>query len=346
MPPTTGLQSFPARPSGAPETLVLTRRDIAALMRPPDYLAAVEAGFRASAEGNAHAPAPMHLPGQAGAFHAKGASLAGGRTFVALKLNGNFPHNPARTGLPTIQGMIALADGENGRLLALMDSIEITLRRTAAASALAARYLARPGAQSIAICGCGAQGRAQLEALLEVLPLRRAFAWDLVPEKAQSFAREMKAALSLDVREVATHREACAASDVIVTCTSAKSAFLTEADVRPGTFIAAVGADSPDKSEIAPDLMAASKVVVDALEQCAVMGELHHAIAAGRMTASDVHAELAELVAQRKSGRTRVDEVTIFDSTGTAIQDVASAVKVYERAVERGVGLAVALGAL
>jgi ornithine cyclodeaminase/alanine dehydrogenase-like protein (mu-crystallin family) len=314
-------------------------------MTASDYLASVEEGFRAAAYGQAHAPPPMHLRAHDGAFHAKGASLAGSRAFVALKLNGNFPHNPARTGLPTIQGMIALADGENGRLLALMDSIEITLRRTAAASALAARYLARPESHSIAICGCGAQGRAQLEALLEVLPLRRAFAWDLVPAKAQSFAREMSSVHGLDVREVATHEEACAASDVIVTCTSARSAFLTQADVRPGTFIAAVGADSPDKSEIAPDLMAASKVVVDALEQCIVMGDLHHAIAAGRMAASDVHAELAELVAGRKGGRSDAREITIFDSTGTAIQDIASAVMVYARALERGAGLAVSLGA-
>jgi ornithine cyclodeaminase/alanine dehydrogenase-like protein (mu-crystallin family) len=343
MPPATDPQLSPTRESGAPVTLILTGRDIAALMTASDYLVAVEEGFRAAAYGQAHAPPPMHLRADDGAFHAKGATLRGGRTFVALKLNGNFPHNPARTGLPTIQGMIALADGENGRLLALMDSIEITLRRTAAASALAARYLARPDSQSIAICGCGAQGRAQLEALFEVLPLRRALAFDHVPDKAHSFAHEMSGAHGLDVRPAATYEEACAVADVIVTCTSAKSAFLTQADVRPGTFIAAVGADSPDKSEIAPGLMAASKVVVDALEQCTVMGDLHHAVAAGRMTASDVHAEFAELVAGRKSGRSDAHEITIFDSTGTAIQDVASAVRVYRRAMELSIGTSVLL---
>src|SRR5690349_16808733 len=125
------------------DTLILSRSDIAALMRPADYLAAVETGFRALAEGRAQAPSPLAIPGQGGAFHAKGASLRLERPYAALKLNGNFPDNPSARGLPTIQGAILLCDGETGAVLAILDSIEITLRRTAAATALAARHLAR-----------------------------------------------------------------------------------------------------------------------------------------------------------------------------------------------------------
>ena len=129
-----------------------------------------------------------------------------------------------------------------------------------------------------------------------------------------------------------------------MTCTTSRTPFLDESEVQPGTFIAAVGADSPDKSELAPRLMARSKVVVDLLEQCLSMGDLHHAVAAGVMTANDVHATLPELAASKKPGRVNDDEITIFDSTGTAIQDVAAAVRIYERAKTSGRGLACDLG--
>ena len=176
------------RPASSPETLLLARRDVAALMDQAAWLEAVETGFRAAAEGRAEAPPPMTLHGHGGAFHAKGASLRIGRHFAAVKLNANFPDNPDLRNLPTIQGALLLCDGETGALLAIMDSIEITLRRTAAATALAARYLARPDSRTILICGCGAQGRAQLAALREILPLDRALLWDRGPGRASDFA--------------------------------------------------------------------------------------------------------------------------------------------------------------
>ena len=133
------------------------------------------------------------------------------------------------------------------------------------------------------------------------------------------------------------------AADVIVTCTPSRQAFLGPDSVRPGCLIAAVGADSPDKSEIAPGLMAVSMVVVDSRSQCAEMGDLHHAIAAGAMKAEDVHADLSELVLGTKAGRRRDDEICLFDSTGVAIQDVATAAGVFGRAVQLGIGTSVDL---
>ena len=138
-------------------------------------------------------------------------------------------------------------------------------------------------------------------------------------------------------------RAALRESDVCVTCTPARRAFVMAADVRPGTFIAAVGADSEGKQEIDPLLIASATLVVDVLEQCAEIGELQHALAAGLMTRSQVHAELADVVAGRRPGRTRQDEITIFDSTGTALQDVAAAVAVYETARASGRGTEIAL---
>ncbi len=315
----------------ASETILLSRGEVSALMAPADWLMAAELAFRAAVEGGSHAPPPMALEGREGAFHAKGATITqDGRLFAALKLNGNFPANPELRGLPTIQGAILLCDGATGCLLAIMDSVEITLRRTAAASALAARHLARADSESLFICGCGEQGRAHLAALRAVLPLRRACAFDRDPERARAFARQC-AEREFMVEAVAD-LAAARRCDAIVTCTTSAEPFLGRDLVSPGTFVAAVGADSPGKSEIAPGLMASALVVVDRLDQCEVMGDLHHAVAAGLMDASDAHAELGDLVTGRKPGRTSPDQLTLFDSTGTGLQDAAAAATIYARA--------------
>ncbi|MGQ0741151.1 MAG: ornithine cyclodeaminase family protein [Alphaproteobacteria bacterium] len=325
------------------ETLLLTRRHIAALMRVEDYLAAAENAFRALADGRAENPAPMHIPGAGGAFHAKGALLD--RRFVAIKLNGNFPGNPER-GLPTIQGAILLADAVTGALLAIMDSIEITLRRTAAATALAARHLARTDSTRLAICGCGAQAPAQLEALLGVLPLREVRAWDRNHGHAVAFASAATEKFAIKGFACSKLREATASADVIVTCTTATSPFLEPEHVSTGVFVAAVGADNPEKNEIAPALMAKGKIVVDVLEQCAVMGDLHHALNAGAVTLEGVHAGLGDIFVGKKPGRTSAEEIIIFDSTGTAAQDVAAAAAAYERALTKKAGMSLSLGVL
>lgn len=328
----------------APEAILLSCWDIGALMRPGDWLEAAEAAFRAAMEGTWAAPAPMTLEGRGGAFHAKGAAIAqDGRLFVALKLNGNFPANPALRGLPTIQGAILLCDGETGSLLAVMDSAAVTLRRTAAASALAARHLARPDSASLFLCGCGEQGVAHLAALREILPLRKVYAFDRSPERARAFARHHAAdGLSVDAAPDIGAARGC---DLIVTCTTATLAFLDRGAVGPGSFIAAVGADSPGKSEIAPDLMAGALVVADRTDQCAVMGDLHHAISAGAMTRDDVHGELGELVTGRKAGRTSPDQITLFDSTGIGLQDAAAAALLYARAAGGSALRSIALAA-
>lgn len=321
-------------------TLVLTRAQVGAFMTVDDYFAAADDAFRALSLGHAVAPPPMHIVADGGGFHAKGARLqtASGKTYAAVKVNGNFPNNPKTHGLPTIQGAIMLADATNGCLLALMDSIEITLRRTAAATALAATCLARPNATTLAMIGCGDQAPAQLAALAAEFRLTKVAAWDIDPNAASAFAADASKYLEIGATCAASLREATSDADIIVTCTTARAPILASADVRPGAFIAAVGADSPLKSEIAPGLMARAKVVVDVLEQCAAMGDLRHAIAAGVMTTHDVHAALGDLLVGQQPGREDDEEITLFDSTGTAAQDVAAAARVYERALAQGIG--------
>jgi ornithine cyclodeaminase/alanine dehydrogenase-like protein (mu-crystallin family) len=323
--------------------LVLSRGDLRALMRFEDYVEAVAEAFQLLADGRCQSPVPTEIPVQDGTFHIKAGGLLRGSGYVAVKINGNFPSNKARHGLPTIQGAVYLADASDGRALALLDSAEITLQRTGAATALAARYLARGDAATATICGCGAQGGIQLTALRHVLNLRTVYAWDADAETARAFARRMATETGIAVHAVDELGEVTRASDAIVTCTTARAPFLGLEHVRPGTFIAAVGADNPDKSELKPELMANATVVVDVLEQALFMGDLHHAIDAGAMTVARVHAELGALANGEKPGRRSADEITIFDSTGTGIQDVAAASRAYELAKHRGVGLACAL---
>ena len=326
------------------ETLILTRRDVQELLGWDECIAAVEGAFRLHAEGRSLSPGVLGVRAPHGGFHIKAAGLNVGRLYFAAKTNANFSDNPRRHGLPAIQGVIVLCDADDGRPLALMDSIEVTIRRTGGATAVAAKYMARPGSRTVTICGCGTQGRAQLRALLHVLPIERAFALDSDASAATAYAHDLSAELGIDVSPTGNLGTALAESDVCVTCTPSRKPFVLRSHVRPGTFVAAIGADSPDKQELDPKLMAAGTVVTDVLEQCAVMGDLHHALDAGAMSRDTVHAELADLVMGRKPGRRSDDEVTIFDSAGTALQDVAAAVVVYEKAVAKGGGLTVALG--
>lgn len=327
-------------------TLALTRSDVAALMSPVDWLDAVTLGFAALGRGQAASPQPLHLPLPDGGAHAKAGRLDDSTgCWVALKFNLNLPGNAKARGLPTIQGALILGDGTTGRVLALIDSIELTLRRTAAATALAAQHLARPESRTLALCGCGAQAQPQLEALLDRFALGTVWLWDRDGERARALRDAWPARAGLELRLAATLEEATAQSDLVVTCTTATTAFLQPAHVRAGTFVAAVGADSPAKSEIAPALLSRARLVTDSLSQCLEMGDLHHAVAAGAMTPADVHAELADLVLGRRPGRSSADEICIFDSTGVAVQDVAAAASVYRRALERGAGTPVELGA-
>jgi ornithine cyclodeaminase/alanine dehydrogenase-like protein (mu-crystallin family) len=195
------------------------------------------------------------------------------------------------------------------------------------------------------ICGCGTQGRAQLRSLARVLPIAKVYAVDRDAEASASFAREMAAELGIEIHSAADVSAAVAASDVCVTCTPSKQFFLTRDAVQPGSFIAAVGADNPEKQELQPELLASARVVVDSLEQCAAIGELHHAIEQQLMRREDVHAELAEVVTGEKPGRTSDEQITIFDSTGVALEDAAAAVIVFERAMRAGLGASIEFAA-
>jgi ornithine cyclodeaminase/alanine dehydrogenase-like protein (mu-crystallin family) len=284
-------------------------------------------------------PAILGVRAENGGFHVKAAGLKlAGRSYFAAKTNANFPGNRDRFGLPTIQGIVLLFDAESGIPVAILDSIEITILRTGAATAVAARRLARPDSRTVTVAGCGEQGRVQLAALMTVLPLERVFVFDADPDRALRFADERSRDLAIPVEAVTDLAAAVRSSDACVTCTPSRQPLVWNDDVRDGTFLAAVGADSAEKQELDPRILARAKVVADSLEQCVAIGDLHHAVAAGLVMPSDVHGEIADVVDGRKPGRESAAEVTVFDSTGTALQDVAAAVAVYEKALASGRG--------
>jgi ornithine cyclodeaminase/alanine dehydrogenase-like protein (mu-crystallin family) len=290
--------------------------------------------------GDGTAPAPgvlsVHVPG--GGFHAKAGVMGLSRNYFVCKTNANFPGNPAKHGLPTIQGAVMVSDADDGRLLALMDSIELTIIRTGAATAVAAKYLANKDSSTVTICGCGNQGRISLQGLATLFPIRKAYAVDVDLDKARAFAKDLSTSLGFEIISTNDLRNAAMQSQICVTCTTSREPILHRGDVSPGCFIAAVGADSETKNEIDPHLIAASKLVVDLAVQSSAFGDLYHAIRQGIVSASHIHAELGEIVAGKKPGRTSPEEIIVFDSTGMALQDVAAAAIVYERAVEAGRG--------
>lgn len=292
-------------------------------------ITAVEEAFRIRGSGGSAPSAAVGFPLVGGGLHAKIASLNLSRPYVATKINVNLPRNPAERGLPTIQGVLALFDGASGTPLAVMDSASITAARTAAASAIAAKYLAPASATTVTFVGCGVQARAHLAALRVVRPITRVVAVDIDAAAASRFIYEARQ----DGLEVVStiQRDATRIGDIVVTSTPSRRPILGVEDVRPGAFIAAVGADNEEKHEIDPDLLRCAAVIVDDLEQCARMGDLHHALASRAMSLGDVRASLDQIVTGSRPGRVDDAEIVVFDSTGVAIEDVAAAALVYER---------------
>lgn len=319
-------------------TLLLHRNDVRELLPLRDCIDAVEDVFRLHGEGKIPRSGILGIPAPDGGLHVKACLLPGEKNLLVAKLNSNFRGNRERFGLPTIQGLIVIFDAHSGSPLALLDSIEITIKRTAAASAVAAKYLARKDSTVAAICGCGVQGRAQLRAIHSIFPLRKVDAFDLDAGAAETFANQLSRELNLDVEPVRDLRESIEKSDLVITCTTATQFFIRKELVRPGTFIAAVGADDVHKQEIDPALMASAKVVADSVEQACSIGDTHHAIEKRLMSKEDIYADLSEIVAGQKPGRISANEIIIFDSTGIAIEDAVAAAAVYERARGSGVG--------
>jgi ornithine cyclodeaminase len=299
----------------------------------------VEQAFRSLATEAVAMPPILRLdiPAHNGEVDVKTAYLPGLDSF-AIKVSPGFFDNP-KIGLPSLNGMMMLLSARTGLLEALLlDNGYLTSIRTAAAGAVAARWLARPEARHAAILGAGAQARLQLEALTLVRPIKSAAVWAPKLEEAQRCAEEMSRQLNIAVVACADIDAAMADADIAVTTTPSRTPLLSAKHLRPGLHITAMGSDAEHKNEIAPDAIAAARYVCDRLTQVRVLGELHHAIEAGVVGAEAAMPELGQVIAAQCPGRVAADDVTICDLTGTGAQDTAIATLAYARASRNGQG--------
>jgi alanine dehydrogenase len=318
--------------------VLLSARDLQGLLRPETTIAALRETYAALADNCGDQGRSMGFTVKGGSIHVKSGLLPGSHLAFAAKVNVNLPENAKLRGLPTIQGIVMISDAQNGRPLAVMDSIVLTGIRTGATTALAAQYGARRDSTRAAIIGCGAQARYQLQALRSVFALRTVRVFDIDQARAEAFAAAHSTSDCI-IASAANIREAVAEVDICITCTTSKSPVLTEDLDLNGCFVAAVGADNPEKHEIAAGLMRRARILVDDLEACAGGGDLKHALGSGALSKDRVHADLAELASGQKQGRHSADELVIFDSSGSGVQDVAAAWTAYQEAVRTGAGL-------
>lgn len=290
-------------------------------------LAAVEAGFRHYAAGQAQLTAVGHLgfTDPPGDCHVKGAYTQGDEVFV-IKLATSFYRNP-ELGLPSSSGLMAVMSAKTGEVLALLhDQGRLTDLRTAMAGAIAARAIARPGSTTLGVVGGGIQARLQAEMIARQLGLKTVLVWARNADRAAALAADIGGqAVSLP--------DMCARADVIVTTTPSTEPLLTAAMIRPGTRIVAVGADSPGKRELDPAILAQARIVVDSPQQCVDHGDTGWAVRAGLVDVSSL-IELGKLLAEPVAFRD--DEIVVADLTGVAVQDVAIAKSVWQRLTAAG----------
>ena len=324
--------------------LILREAEIRELLDPAACLEAVERAFTAYATGRAELPAVINLevPESRGEIHIKAGHLRGGPHY-AVKIASGFYDNPA-LGLPQNDGMVLAFDARTGAPAALLlDNGFITDRRTGAAGGVAARHLARQDARIVAVIGCGTQPRHQLEALALVRSYDEVRLFGRRAERA----RDCAAALERDailppgcrLSIAPTVREAVRGADIVITVTSSREPLVRAEWIGPGTHVTAVGSDGPDKQELEPELLKrADLLVADSLSQCLRLGEIHHAVEAGAISEGKVTAEIGEITAGQKRGRSAADQITVCDLTGVGVQDVAAAGVVLERARRAGRG--------
>lgn len=323
---------------------ILSREDVRQALPMRQAIGAIRAAFAQLSTGHAEVPlrVPLQVPRHNGVTLFMPAYLAADDQ-MAVKIVSVFNDNPAIK-LPLIHALVVVVDAKTGAPTAVMDGTYLTALRTGAASGAATDLLARQDARTAAIFGAGAQGRTQLEAVCAVRSIQEVWVYDVVPEQAVAYANEMSQALSLPVSVVGTPAEAVGQADIICTATTSSSPVFDDADVRPGTHINAIGAYTPQMQEVPAGTVLRAKVVVDHREaSLAEAGDLLIPLQQGLMTGDHIYAELGEIIAGQKPGRTDAEEVTLFKSVGVAVQDVAAAGAVLEAAQQMDLGAEVAL---
>jgi ornithine cyclodeaminase/alanine dehydrogenase-like protein (mu-crystallin family) len=314
---------------------ICSREEVARALDMPSCVEAVERAFAAYATGRAELPGIIHLevPESGGEIHVKAGHLHGEPYYAVKVASGFYGLEP-----PAIDGLVLVFDARDGRPVALLlDGGLLTDVRTGAAGGVAARHLAPERVATVAVIGTGAQARYQLDGLAVARPgFTLVRVWGRNPEHAERCVRDLRERPGLpeDCRfEVAPGvREAVEGAEVVITCTASRAPLVRAEWLAPGALVTAVGADGPDKQELEPEVLArADLLVVDSREQCARVGELHHALEAGLVPSAEAAVELGEICAGLRPGRTSAEQTIVCDLTGVGVQDVAAANLVLSR---------------
>ncbi len=309
------------------DTYLITSSEIEAAFGMPDAVKCVENAFRLYGEGKVQMPPKVYLTFEKGDLrcmpvHAPTLGIAGVKNVNVHATNRE---------LPTVMALISLVDPETGFPLAVMDGTYITNLRTGAAGAVAAKYLARQDAEVAGFLGVGRQAQTQLDGLMITRPgIRKVLACDLDAEKARAFCRWGAERHGIEAAP-SSAEAAVRASDILVTVTPAREPIVRDEWVRPGTHINAIGADAPGKQELDPSILRRAQVVTDNWEQASHSGEINVPLAQGLITREDIACDIGDVVTGRKTARSRPDQVTVFDSTGLAVQDISCALAVYAK---------------
>jgi ornithine cyclodeaminase/alanine dehydrogenase-like protein (mu-crystallin family) len=319
------------------EVLVYSEAEVRAALDLPSLIDAVERAFVAYSAGGAELPGVIHLdvPESGGEIHVKAGHLHGARHY-AVKVSSGFSARP-----PAVDGLVLVFDALDGSPTALLlEHGLVTDLRTGAAGGVAARHLAPARVETVAVIGTGTQARHQLDALAVERPgFAHVRVWGRDRDHATHCVDDLLARPGLPegcrFAVTETVEEAVEGADVVVTCTASRSPLVRQGWLKPGAHVTAVGSDAPDKRELDPRVLGRADVlVVDSRAQCAAIGELHHALGSGEVgSAADV-AELGEVAAGSRPGRTSPEQLTVCDLTGVGVQDVAAAALVLERAGE------------
>lgn len=319
------------------EILWLAQEEVTSVIDMSSDMQVVERAFRQHGLGRVQMPPKSYLYYTAynGDLRTMPAYLEE-ENITGVKIVNVHPGNPDR-GLPTVMALIVLISPETGAPMAIMDGTYLTDIRTGAAGGIAAKYLARKDSKVIGLVGAGNQAKTQLKALCEVFEPELVRVTSRTKESSEQFIREMANITPCEIRYEENIKKVCDC-DILVTTTPSRKPIVKAQWINEGTHINAIGADAVGKEELDPELLIRSKIIVDDIVQALHSGEVNVPLSKHYISENDVHAELGEVIVGLKPGRTSDEEITIFDSTGLAIQDVASAHLVYERAVSKGLG--------
>jgi len=324
------------------ETLILTDDEVKQLLSMSEVIEAVELAFKQKGLGRVQMPPKVYL------YYKKyNGDLRAMPTFLedldisAVKIVNVHPDNPIKTNLPTVMAVITLIDPTTGAPIAIMGGTTITDMRTGAAGSIAAKYLARNDSKTIGLVGAGAQARTQLMSLLEVYKkLEEVRVWSRTEKTKKHFVTETQQAYGnlIQVIAAASIRKAVEGADIVVTTTPSRKPLVTNDMISAGMHINCIGADAVGKEELNPNILKRAKIVVDDWEQASHSGEINVPFSKGVLSKKDVWAELGDIIAGTKTGRASNEEITVFDSTGLAIQDAATVELVYKKATSRKIG--------